>query len=156
MTNPNAAWITLDSVIIDYLEASEQSNHKYIKCFNLAFRGMDFLGLDFFYAVKSVKLPVELNKTVKLPSDYITYSKVGVLNNSGEVVVLQQNEKFTSYAALLPDRKEKTNDPTLPNTYNLNTPFFYNFWGYGYFAPLYGDYRDWETDRKSTRLNSSH
>ena len=65
-------YITIDSVVNDYLDESEQSNHKYFKLWQLAFRGMEQLGLDFFYQVKSVKLPVDAtNQTVLLPADYI-------------------------------------------------------------------------------------
>jgi len=138
MTSSKQGWITLDSVINDYLEESEQSIHKYVKCFNLAFRGMEQLGIDFFYQIKSVKLPVLPNKTVSLPSDYINYSKIGVLNSKGEVIPLKYNNKLTNYAELLPDRIEKTQDNTLYNFYLPTSPIFYNYWGSGSLGNLYG------------------
>ena len=84
----NRQWILLDECINAYLDESEQGNHKYFKCWNLAFRAMTELGLDFFYTVKSVKLPVNPNLTVSLPEDYISYTKIGVLNNQGEIIPL--------------------------------------------------------------------
>jgi hypothetical protein len=72
------AYIELDSVINDYLSESEQPIHKYFKVFHLAFRGFENLGLDFFYHVKSVKLPINANLTVNLPADYLNWTKVGV------------------------------------------------------------------------------
>ena len=79
-------WISIDEAITAYLDESEQSNHKYFKIWHLAFRGMTELGLDTFYLVKSVKLPVNANLTVTLPADYLNYSKVGVLNQQGEII----------------------------------------------------------------------
>ena len=44
-------WITIDSIVRDYLDEAELSNHKYFKCWQLAFRGMEQLGIDFFYNI---------------------------------------------------------------------------------------------------------
>ena len=44
-------YITIDSVINDYIDESEQSVHKYAKLYNIAVRGMEKLGLDFFYKI---------------------------------------------------------------------------------------------------------
>lgn len=104
------SYITLDSIITDYLNESDQSINKYFKVFHLCFRGYDILGLDFFYRVKSVKLPVNANYTVSLPSDYLNWSKIGILNAKGEIVTLKENTKMTTYSDLLPNRVEKTTD----------------------------------------------
>jgi len=130
--------ITLDSIITDYLEESEQSIHKYKKCFNAAFRCMDDLGLDFFYQIKSMRLPINANKTVNLPNDYLNYTKVGVLNNKGEVIPLYSNNNLTSYADLFPNRLALTVDnPSLSNL-DANPFAFNNFWSDGSIYTLYG------------------
>lgn len=138
MAYQSQQYITLDSVINNYLDQSEQGVHKYYKIWQLAFRGLEQLGLDFFYTVKSVKLPVNLNKTVNLPSDYVNYTKIGVLNARGEIAALTYNNNLTTYADLLPDRQAKTEDNSLFGFYNWQSPIFYNYWdGVGY-AALYG------------------
>lgn len=129
-------YITLDSCINDYLTESEQSNNKYFKLFHLAFRGMEQLGLDFFYQVKSVKLPINSNLTVDIPNDYLNWTKVGVLNDKSEIIPLYYNDKLTTYADLSPNRIEKTTDDTLSNDWNNNT--WCNYWnGYNY-TNIYG------------------
>jgi hypothetical protein len=132
-------YITLESVIYDYIDESEQSQNKYAKLYNIAYRGMEQLGIDFFYRIKSVKLPVDTtNFTVKLPPDYLNYTKIGVLNANGEIIPLKFNNKMTFFSDTLPDRIEKTQDNTLVNWYLQNTPMFYNYWdGYG-FTNIYG------------------
>lgn len=134
----NRQYINLDTIITDYLVETEQSNHKYFKLFHLGFRGMEQLGLDFFYQIKSVKLPVLGNKTVVIPADYLNYTKCGVLNGRGEIIPLKYNNSLTTYADLLPDRIEKTQDNTLFDIYYWNTPIFYNYWNGGVFENLYG------------------
>lgn len=132
------AWIPIDDSINAYLDRSEQSIHKFYKCWQLAYQGMQQMGLDFFYQIKSVKLPVNPNFTVDLPSDYLNYSKVGVLNDIGEIITLRYNDKLTTYADLSADRVEKTQDNTLFNFFLFNTPIWYNFWTGNSFSTLYG------------------
>jgi len=104
------SYITLDSVITDYFGEAEYSIHRYFKAWHLAFRGFENLGIDFFYRIKSVKLPINANFTVTLPVDYLNWTKVGILNDNGAIIPLYYNSNMTTYADLLPDRIEKTDD----------------------------------------------
>lgn len=131
-------WIPLDECINGYISESEQSNHKFWKLWHLAFRLMTELGIDFFFQIRSVKLPINPNYTVSLPSDYLQYSKIGVLNGVGEIIPLKYNEKLTTYAEFSPDRLQKTDDNTLFNLFQFNSPIWYNFWNGSMFTTLYG------------------
>jgi hypothetical protein len=129
MAYQSQQYITLDSVVNNYLDQSEQGIHKYYKIWQLAFRGLEQLGLDFFYTVKSVKLPVNNNKTVSLPSDFVKYTKIGVLNNNGEIAEIKFNNNLTTFADLLPDRNDKIEDNYLFGNYNWKSTTFYNYCG---------------------------
>lgn len=134
----HTTYITLDSIILDYLNESEQSQRKYFKLFHIAFRGMEDLGIDFFYQIKAVKLPINSNLTVNIPSDYLNWTKVGILNNRGEIIPLYYNDKLTTYADLNPNRVSKTQDDSLLdwNDWGVNT--WCNWWnGYSY-VNIYG------------------
>lgn len=132
--------ITLDSCITDYLEGSEQGIHKYKKIFNIAFRGMDLLGLDFFYQIRSFKLPVSATKTVEFPVGCQKYTKIGILNGKGEVIPLQFNSKLTNYASLAPERLQVTQDDALNNAslYDATNSCFYNYYDGGTCSNMYG------------------
>lgn len=132
-------YITIDSVINDYIDESEQSVHKYAKLYNIAVRGMEKLGLDFFYKIRTVKIPIDTtNYTAQLPNDYISYTKIGVLNSVGEIIPLKFNNKMTYYADQQPDRLALTQDDTLATWYQSDLPLWYNYWdGYG-FNNIYG------------------
>jgi hypothetical protein len=133
------AYITLDSVITDYLGESEQSIHRYKKVFDIIFRGMDHMGIDFFYQVQTVKLPVNANLTVTLPANCLNVVKAGVLNSNGEIVTLYINNKLTTYADLLPNRLSKTQDNTIFNwDITCNGGWYYNYWANGTYTSLYG------------------
>jgi hypothetical protein len=132
-------YITIDSVINDYIDESEQSVHKYAKLYNIAVRGMEKLGLDFFYKIRTVKIPIDTtNYTAELPNDYISYTKIGVLNSVGEIIPLKFNNKMTYYADQQPDRLALTQDNTLATWYQSDLPLWFNYWdGYG-FQNIYG------------------
>jgi len=138
MSNTHQQYVSLDTVINLYLDRSEQSIHKYYKCWQLAFSGMEEMGLDFFYQIKSVKLPVNANLTVSLPDDYLNYSKVGVLNSQGEIIPMGYNNKLTTFADLQPNRLQQTQDNTITDILQFNTPIWYNYWNNGAFSTLYG------------------
>src|SRR5690606_32192056 len=134
----NRQWISLDECVNAYIDEAELSNHKYFKLWNLAFRGLNEMGMDSFFAVKSVKLPVNANLTVTLPEDYVNYTKVGVLNQQGEIIPLGVNSKLTSAFDLQPTRLEQTQDDTILTEYDQSGFWWYNYWnGYG-MSNLYG------------------
>jgi len=137
MPSEHQAYIEIDECINDYLNESEQSVHKYFKLFHIAFRGMTELGLDFFYRVKSVKLPVNANLTVPLPNDYLNYSKVGVLNAQGEIIPMNYNSNLTYFADLQPQRLEQTQDNTLANNW-YNGNIWWNYWNGTGYGNVYG------------------
>lgn len=138
MSNENRQYVSIDSIVNLYLDQSEQSIHKYYKCWQLAFRGMEEMGLDFFYQVRSVKLPVNANLTVNLPADYINYVKVGVLNSQGEIIPMGYNSNLTSYSDLSPTRLQQTQDNTIIDLIQINTPIWYNYWVNGTLTNVYG------------------
>jgi len=138
MGTPHQQMIDISECVYSYADEAELPIQRQYKLFQLAFRCMDELGLDFFYQIKSVKLPINANLTVQLPEDYLNYSKVGVLNDRGEVITLNHNNKLTTYADLLTDRAAKTQDNTL---FNWNSPvngMFLNYWNGNTFGNLYG------------------
>lgn len=138
MATQHQAYISLDTCINQYLDQAELGIEKYYKCWNLAVRCTEQLGLDFFYQVQSVKLPINANYTVNLPANYINYTKIGVLNSKGEIVPLSFNNKLTTYADLQPTRLQQTQDNTFFSGICFTNPVWYNYWLDGTFENLYG------------------
>lgn len=138
MSVQNRQWISIDECINAYMDESEQGNHKYFKLWNLAYRALTELGLDFFYSVKSVKLPVNPNMTVTIPEDYLNYTKVGILNAQGQIIPLSVNNNITTAFDLQPTRIAQTQDPTVFTGYSPQGIVWWNYWnGYG-LSNLYG------------------
>ncbi len=138
MPSQHQAYIEMEEAITDYMNEAELSNHKYFKLWHIAFRGLTELGLDFFYTVQSVKLPINANLTVTLPNNYLNYSKVGVFNNVGEVIPLGYNNNLSTFSDLQPQRLQQTQDNSLVFPYYQQTPIWYNYWNNGAYSNIYG------------------
>lgn len=135
---PAGGWITLDEAINAYIDESQQSVHSYYRLWQMAIRLMQKLGIDFFYAIRTIKIAMNPNFTFDLPPDYLNYSKVGVLNDIGEIIPLKYNDKLTNYAEFSTDRLSKTDDNTLFTLFQFNVPIWYNYWNGSTFNNLYG------------------
>jgi hypothetical protein len=133
-------WIEIDEVVNAYLSRAEQSRHKYFKCWQLAFSGMQEMGIDIFYTIKSIKLAVNANFTVNLPGDYLNWSKVAVLNAVGDVIPLTYNDTLTTYADTFPNRVQDTDDFTLSQGlgWSPTSPVFCNYWNGLNVTPIFG------------------
>lgn len=129
-------YIPLDSCVTDYMNEADYGNNQYFRLWHIAYRGMEDLGLDAFYQIKSVKLPINSNLTATLPSDYLNWSKVGALNGSGEVIPLNYNDKLTTFADLSPTRLTQTQDESL-GTWTWQYTW-YNYWNGYYYTNIYG------------------
>lgn len=131
-------WVSIDVCINEYLDRSEQSNHKYYKLWHIAFAGMQKMGINFFYQIQTFKLPINSNYTVNLPDNYLKWAKVGVGNSLSEIIPLDYNNKINLFADLQTNRIEQTQDNSLFNFYFGNSFIFYNYWNGETFENLYG------------------
>lgn len=138
MGEQNRQWVTLEECILDYMNEAELSQHKYFKLWHIAYRAMTELGIDAFYLVKSVKLPVNANLTVPLPADYLQYSKVGVLNQQGEIITMGVNNKLTVAFDMSATRTTQTQDDTIFTDISENGVWWFNYWNGNAFGNMYG------------------
>lgn len=122
------AWITVDSIVNEYLNESEQGIHKFAKLIQIAYNGMDDLGIDFFYDVKTVVLQINGNGTANIPPN-INWIKVGVFDNNGAFIALRYNSNLTSYGSLRDSRKTMNTDAgfNVSDSYSVSSPCFYNY-----------------------------
>lgn len=138
MASQHLQWISLEEPITSYMNEAEISNHKYFKLWHLAWDAMTQLGLDSFYSIKSVKLPVNANLTVNLPPDCLQVSKVGVFNQQGEVIPLSFNNNLSTAYDLQPTRLQQTVDNTISTQLTQQGFIWYNYWNGQTVGNLYG------------------
>lgn len=135
----SAKYIPLKEVVSYFLDENDKSIGDFDKCWILAFRGMKKLGHAMTNEPKSVRLPVNGNKTVTFPSDYVSWTKIGILNDNGEVSTLKINNALTSFKDNNPNRLQQINGD-INNGFQtiIGTPFYLNYYYNGYYQQMFG------------------
>ncbi len=156
MSNFFSKYVQLKTIVSYFLDQNNMSVGDFDKAWVIGFRAIADIGLNISFEPVSVRLPVNGNFTVSLPSDYIKWTKVGVLNASGEVSTLRVNNSLTKFRDNNPNRIAAIT-PNIPDTDFNNlvfSPYFLNYFGNNY-SPLFGlggglvQYGDFTVDEKN-------
>lgn len=139
MSTDFTRYIPLKQVVSYVLDANNLPASDFDKLWVLAFRGLVDMQYEISAEPKTLRLPVQANKTVVLPPDYLGYTKIGLLNNKGEIVTLKVNNALTTLKDTNPNRLEYL-------TPNVNTsvgvivqsPLYLNYFYNGYYNNYYG------------------
>jgi len=124
--------VNLDYVVnLVLMDLDDYSETKYKKFLQYAIMGYQDLNLFTMQNIKVAYLPVKANKTVDLPYDYISYTKIGY-NSGGTMSVLGLNNDL-----MLPRDKDDCGNDVNDNSSNCGSnDILYPGYGY-YFAPHY-------------------
>ena len=130
---------TLKTVVAYTLDANGKSEKDFDKAWIIGFRALYDLNYDISAQPKSVRLPVNGNKTVTLPSDYMGWSKIGILNSRGEVCSIKVNNALSIFRDNNPNRLERLT-PDINDNLPLitNSPFYLNYYYNGGYTNLFG------------------
>jgi hypothetical protein len=129
------AKIGLKTLVAELIDAKDSSSQDFRRLYNIGVRGLREFNSDVVGTFATALLPVNANKTVTLPPDYISYSKMGVINERGEIVTLRLNNQLTTYNdahTLKQDRFE--NVPELTTVTNPGVPYGYPFIYFNFFV----------------------
>lgn len=128
----------LRDLVANLLDSQDASSHSFRRLYNLGAFGMRTeFGLDIKATIKTVLLDVNPNKSVQFPCDYVSLSKIGVVNSYGELVTFKNNNRLTTYhAEYYNNVNNLTALPTIPsfgygggvNGYGYNDWLYLNFW----------------------------
>lgn len=149
-------YVSLKTVVSMFLDQQNMSMGEYDKAWIIAFRALEKLQYQVSAEPKSVRLTVQGNKTVILPPDYIGWTKIGILNNLGEVSTLKVNNGLSILKDNNPNRLSYLT-PDVTTTFNLifGVPFFLNYFDNGLYYNLFGvgggmiTYGDCRVDEKN-------
>lgn len=138
MAKDTAQWAGLADVIYQYIDQAKLTVAEFRRLWTIGVRGVEELGMDVHATPKTVKLNVKANKTVDLPSDYISYSKIGVLNPDGEVSTLRKNPNLTAYRIDMADRLTKNTDSTSVDSFRLQDLAYVNYFDGARYVNIFG------------------
>jgi len=141
----------IKKIIAQFLNSADRSDHEFARLYNIAVRGIENeFQQDIQGQFLTVLLDVNPNKTVELPTGYLNYSKIGIVNSNGEFVCLKRNDQLSNYHAIYYDQANR--NAGVPTINTLGSPMFpngnsgvypeyaywYNFWQQGTSFNLYG------------------
>lgn len=126
--------------IVDYtLDELKKSDGDRDRYWVLAFRALIDLMYDISAQPITLRLPVNPNMTVNFPPGCIAWTKIGILNNNGEISTLKVNNALTSWKDLNPNRlTDLTPDITDSLPTLIQSPFYLNYFYDGVYQPLFG------------------
>jgi hypothetical protein len=133
-------YIDIEDCVYAFLDETEQNkSSRFYRCWQLAYRAASELGLDIFYAIKTVRLTVNANQTVTLPDDCVQFCKIGELDATGQVCSFIVNESLVPSGAY-PNRVIPNTQATYMNEYyDPASPVFYNYWDGFSYHNIYGE-----------------
>jgi hypothetical protein len=126
--------------LVDYtLDECKKSDGDRDQFWVLAFRALIDLMYDISAQPITFRLPVNANMTVNFPPGCIAWTKLGILNNNGEISTLKINNALTSWKDLNPNRiPDLTPDITDSLPTLIQSPFYLNYFYDGVYQPLFG------------------
>lgn len=132
-------YVPLKQIVSYTLDETEQSMGSFDRYWVMAFRAL----VDIFFTISAepitVRLPVAANKTVTFPSDYLSWCKIGILNDNGEVCTIKINNALTTYKDNNPNRLSRlTADVNNAFPLIINNPYYLNYFYNGTYVPLFG------------------
>jgi hypothetical protein len=134
----SAKYIPIKEVVAEFLDQYDKSEGDFDKAFVMAWRGYENMHYNTTAEPKTVRLPVQANKIVYVPADYVAWVKIGILNNNGEISTLKVNNSLTTFRDLHSNRlsllSADINDGWIGN---MNAPYF-NYFNNGLYQTFYG------------------
>lgn len=128
------AKIGLKTIIAELIDSKDSSSHEFRRMYNIGVRGIREFNTDVVGTFTTKLLDVNANKTVTLPEDYISYSKVGVINEKGEIITLRLNQQLSNYndGHIFKDKRFE-GVPTVTSITNPSVPYSYPYIYYNFF-----------------------
>lgn len=130
----------LRTIVAYALDELDKSVGDEDKLWLLALRALTKLNFDISGQTQTVRLPVEANKTVAWPPGMTSWSKVGLLDDKGQINTLKINNALTTFRSNNPNRISDLSDPNINNSVgNLAmVPYYSNYYYGGGCYQLYG------------------
>jgi len=139
MSSDIQKYVPLKQVISYFIDENSLSWDELDKSWVIAFRALVELNQSIAAEPITTRLPVEGNKTVVLPSDYLSWSKIGVMDSNGQLSTLKVNTAITTFKDNNPNRLSHLT-PDINNVLKSLSvvPFYYNYGYNGSYQTLYG------------------
>lgn len=132
-------YTSLKSVVSMALDQVDKSIADFDKCWVLGLRGLTELEFDVSGQPETVQVIVEANKIAYFPKGMLSWSKIGLMNDNGDLNTLRINNAISTYGDNSPNRLEMITSQVNTSVGDLITlPYFTNYYYNGGCYQLYG------------------
>lgn len=132
-------YVPLKTIVSYALDETKQSIGSFDEYWVLAFRALVDMLFDIMAEAITIRIPLLSNKTVQFPADYISWTKIGILNENGELSTLKVNNALTTFKDSSPNRLDRINgDINDAAPLLLGSPFYLNYYYNNTYQPLFG------------------
>lgn len=139
MSDEIQASVPLRQIVSYAIDEVQASIGEFDRYWVLAFRCLVDLLYDVTAQPETFRIPLNGNKTANFPSGCISWTKIGILNDKGEVSTLKINNALTTFKDANPNRlSQLTADINDAIPVILNAPFYVNYYYDGIYQPLFG------------------
>jgi hypothetical protein len=129
----------LKQIVAYTLDELDKSNADFDKCWILSFRAMVAMNFSIAGQPVTVRLPVLGNKTVAFPANCLSWTKIGILNDKGEINTLKVNTALTNFRDVNPNRLADLTPDINNSIQSLPLiPYYSNFYYGGNYYQLFG------------------
>lgn len=134
-------WVDLKTVVsyaIDELQKSYGNSFDRAWIFGL--RALVEINYDVSAEPKTIRIPLNGNKTATIPNDCISWTKIGLLNSAGEINTLKINNALTTWMDNSPNRVQKLEEIQVNDSLGLlaPAPIYLNYYYNGNYCNLFG------------------
>lgn len=133
------SYVKLKRIISYFIDENNLSADELDKAWVLAFRALVLLNQQIAAEPITFRLPVNANKTVNFPSNGLSWSKIGVMDEGGRVSTLKINSALTTFRDNNPNRLSRLTPDINSGLSDLcNSPNFFNYGYNGQYQVLFG------------------
>lgn len=156
MSTEIGIYTPLKTIVSYALDECDKSVGDMDKVWILALRACVQLNFDVAAQPQTVRLPVLPNQTVMMPFNCLSWSKIGILDDKGQINTLRVNNALTTFRDNNPERLEDLT-PNINNSIGslALVPYYSNYYYGGGVYQLYGvgngviTYGDCKVDEKN-------
>lgn len=131
-------YVPLRTVVSMFLDQVNWGMEEFDRAWIMAFRGLAKVNYSFSALPKTVRLPVNANKTIDIPPDFLMWSKIGVMDELGRLNSLRINNSISTLRDDNPNRLNYLTTDINTSVGDLFTaPFFFNFYNNGIFYNMF-------------------
>lgn len=132
-------YVPLKTIVSYCLDECNLSIGEFDKVWVLALRGLTDLHQDISAEPTTIRIPVSGNKTCPFPNNYLSWTKIGILNSAGEISTLKINTGLSTYRDANPNRLEQLT-PDINDSVQgmLFAPYYFNYYFNGTYSNLFG------------------